>query len=104
MVRKTLPARRWNHDLTVDRVTGEINEYKVRFIDLHSYTVNGQQSEFIFSFRRFENSQMSKCTFSRPACALDLIGVFLSLRQIVGRLQAKPRLRATGIQSAPIDD
>ena len=32
----------WNYDLTVDQVTGEINKYKVRLIDLHSYTVNGQ--------------------------------------------------------------
>ena len=33
----------WNYDLTVDQVTAEINKYKIRLIDLHSYTVNGQR-------------------------------------------------------------
>ena len=33
----------WNYDLTVDQVTGEINQYKVRLIDLCSYIANGQR-------------------------------------------------------------
>ena len=33
----------WNYDLTVDQVTNEINQYKVRLIDLCSYVSDGNR-------------------------------------------------------------
>jgi Beta-lactamase enzyme family/Polyglycine hydrolase-like, structural repeat len=33
----------WNYDLTEAQVTNEINEFKIRLIDLDSYLVNGQR-------------------------------------------------------------
>lgn len=33
----------WNYDLTADQITDDINEHKIRLIDLDSYVVNGKR-------------------------------------------------------------